>query len=66
MAIFIRTKNPKKLLEDLKKEINDKKIDTWQYDDDGDFYHVQNQWKFKGSSVKCIDRVKKILIFMQK
>ena len=47
MAIFVITNQPRKLLEDLKKEINDKKIDTWLYDNDGDFYHVPNQWKFK-------------------
>lgn len=47
MAIFVNTTQPRKLLEDIKKEINDKKIDTWLYDNDGDFYHVPNQWKFK-------------------
>lgn len=31
MAIFVITNQPRKLLEDLKKEINDKKIDTWLY-----------------------------------
>ena len=47
MAIFVSTTQPRKLLEDIKKEINDKKIDTWLYDNDGDFYHAPNQWKFK-------------------
>lgn len=32
MAIFVNTTQPRKLLEDIKKEINDKKIDTWLYD----------------------------------
>lgn len=47
MAIFVNTTQPRKLLEDIKKEINDKKIDTWLYDNEGDFYHAPNQWKFK-------------------
>ena len=47
MAIFVSTTQPRKLLEDIKKEINDKKIDAWLYDNDGDFYHAPNQWKFK-------------------
>lgn len=47
MAIFVITNQPRKLLENLKRKINDKKIDTWLYDNDGDFYHVPNQWKFK-------------------
>ena len=47
MAIFVSTTQPRKLLEDIKKEINDKKIDTQLYDNDGDFYHAPNQWKFK-------------------
>lgn len=47
MAVYISTSQPRKLLEEIKKAINDKKVDTWLYDNDGDFYHVPNQWKFK-------------------
>lgn len=41
MAIIVNTQQPQLLLENIKKDINDKKIQTWAYDDEGDFYHIQ-------------------------
>lgn len=46
MAIYIRTKNPHRLLKDIRESIEDKVIQTWSEDDDGDFTHV-SQWKNK-------------------
>lgn len=47
MAIIIKTKNPSGLLKSIKSKIDDKKIDTWSYDSDGDFTHTPDQWKNK-------------------
>ena len=45
MALIIRTTNPSGLLSAIKKEIDNKEIDTWSYDNDNDFSHVPPQWK---------------------
>ncbi len=47
MAIEFKTSNPKKLLEDYKKAIDDGVIATWSYDQDDDFTHTPSQWKNK-------------------
>ncbi|MCH8012003.1 MAG: hypothetical protein IIA61_08670 [Candidatus Marinimicrobia bacterium] len=47
MAIIVKTQNPSGLLSKIKKAINDKSIDTWSYDSDGDFTHKPEQWKNK-------------------
>ena len=45
MAIHFTTTNPSGLLAAFKKAIDDKKIETWSYDGDGDFTHTPPQWK---------------------
>ena len=47
MAVIIITSQPKKLIEAIKSEINDSRIDTWSVDKDGDFQHdtKSQQWK---------------------
>jgi len=47
MAIIIETSTPKTLLASIKKAIDEKKIETWSYDTDGDFTHTPEQWKYK-------------------
>lgn len=47
MALVINTSNPTALLSAIKKAIDDKKIETWFYDSDGDFTHTPDQWKFQ-------------------
>ena len=47
MAVIVKTSNPSTLLKKIKKAIDDKKIDTWSYDDDGDFTHTPEQWRSK-------------------
>ncbi len=47
MALFIRTDNPKGLLSKIKAGIDNRNIDTWTYDGDGDFTHSTEQWKNK-------------------
>jgi hypothetical protein len=47
MAINFTTTTPKKLLAEFKKAIDDKRVLTWAYDSDGDFYHTPDQWKDK-------------------
>lgn len=44
MAIIVTTASPRKLLTDIKAAIDEKKIDTWKYDSDGDFTHSPDQW----------------------
>ncbi|MDO8594094.1 MAG: hypothetical protein Q7R93_01080 [bacterium] len=45
MAIYFLTNTPNKLLSSFKKAIDDSKIITWSYDQDGDFTHATDQWK---------------------
>lgn len=47
MAIVVYTPNPAALLQIIKKSIDEKKIDTWIYDNDGDFTHAPDQWEKK-------------------
>lgn len=46
MAILIKTEAPLSLLRKIKLGIDDGHIDTWEYDDDGDFTHSLDQWRF--------------------
>lgn len=46
MSIKFKTKiDPQKIISDLKKAIDEGKIVTWSYDQDGDFTHTTEQWK---------------------
>lgn len=47
MSIYVKTSNPRGLLQDIKKEIDSGAIDTWSYDWDGDFTHTPEQWKYR-------------------
>jgi hypothetical protein len=47
MAITVFTPEPEALLSNVKKQIADKKIQTWLVDEDGDFTHTPPQWKRK-------------------
>jgi len=47
MAIYFKTKAPKKLLAAYKKAIDDGHVTTWSYDSDGDFTHTADQWNRK-------------------
>jgi hypothetical protein len=47
MAINFDTPDPRKLLAAFKKAIDDGDVVTWSYDNDGDFTHTPDQWKYK-------------------
>lgn len=47
MALNIKTDNPAGLLAAIKKAIDNKEVETWSYDTDGDFTHTPEQWKKK-------------------
>jgi hypothetical protein len=47
MAIEVHTAQPEALLSAIKKAIDEKQVDTWEYDTAGDFTHSPLQWKFK-------------------
>ena len=40
MAVIVKTGDPAGLLKKIKKAIDDKHIETWSYDSDGDFTHT--------------------------
>jgi len=44
MSVFVRTKAPKQLLENIQKGIDENKIRTWEYDRDGDFTYLAEQY----------------------
>lgn len=45
MAVMTFTSKPATLLAAIKKAIDAKEIETWQYDADGDFTHTPEQWR---------------------
>lgn len=48
MAIKLKVSiAPAVILAVLKRKIDNKEIDTWEYDEDGDFTHSASQWKKK-------------------
>jgi hypothetical protein len=47
MSITVETAAPKALLAAIRKAIDEKRIETWQYDADGDFTHSATQWNRK-------------------
>lgn len=47
MSLSIKTTNPLGLLESIKKAIDEKTIETWSYDSEGDFTHTPEQWNKK-------------------
>lgn len=47
MAVIVKTNNPAGLLKAVKKAIDNKDVETWSYDEDGDFTHTPVQWSFK-------------------
>jgi len=44
MALIIKTTDPSGLLKAIKSAIDNKHIETWSYDSDGDFTHTPPQW----------------------
>jgi len=44
MAVRITTSQPSALLSAIKKAIDEKRVETWSYDSDGDFTHTPIQW----------------------
>ncbi|MDI1451389.1 hypothetical protein [Polyangium sp. 6x1] len=47
MAIVIATPNPRGLLANIKRAIDEEKVKTWSYDKDGDLTHAPDQWANK-------------------
>lgn len=45
MAIIVKTSNPSSLLQAIYKAIDNKKVETWLYDQEKDFTHEPSQWK---------------------
>lgn len=46
-SVQVATTNPTALLDRIKKDIDDSKIETWAYDSEGDFTHTADQWDKK-------------------
>jgi len=47
MALFVDTPRPQDLLDAIYKAIDNKTIQTWEYDKDRDLTHSPDQWKNK-------------------
>ena len=47
MAVLLTTNHPEELLKKIKEKIDSDGIDTWSYDEIGDFTHTPGQWKEK-------------------
>lgn len=61
MSVRVTTTKPKALLSSIKQAIDDKKIETWEYDSDGDFTHSPKQWKNEAWMRPMIDDGRLIL-----
>jgi len=66
MAIHFETKTPKKLLAAYKKAIDDGHVDTWSYDEDGDFTHTAEQWDRKAWLRPKIEQGTKLVFYILK
>jgi hypothetical protein len=44
MAVTVNAPKPNALLSAIKQAIDERKIQTWTYDSDGDFTHSAQQW----------------------
>lgn len=47
MALIVNTSSPNELQKELTEKIINSKIDTWEFDEDGDFTHSPEQWRYK-------------------
>jgi hypothetical protein len=47
MAIIVKTAMAAELLKAIKNAIDNRTVDTWSYDKDGDFTHTPEQWANK-------------------
>lgn len=47
MALVINTSKPNALLAAIKNAIDDKQVESWSYNSDGDFTHTPDQWKYQ-------------------
>ncbi|MGD0091286.1 MAG: hypothetical protein ABSE73_15320 [Planctomycetota bacterium] len=47
MAVYVVSQNPSGLLQAIKEAVQERAIDTWSVDSDGDFTHSAEQWKNK-------------------
>lgn len=63
MAIIINTHIPNIIVISIKKRIDEEQIDTWSYDDDGDFTHI-GQWKNKAWMHPSVDEDNHTLTFI--
>src|SRR5437870_2357406 len=45
MAVIVHTSVPSTLLKNIKKAIDEDHIETWAYDENGDFTHTAQQWE---------------------
>lgn len=45
MALYFKTNDPQKLLNEFEKAIKEERVITWSRDIDGDFTHTPDQWK---------------------
>jgi hypothetical protein len=43
--LTVSTYSPNSLLAKIKRAIDDRKVVTWAYDADGDFFHTPEQWR---------------------
>ena len=50
MAVYFYTAEPKVLLANFKKKIEEGHVVTWRTDEEGDFTHTADQWSTKHGS----------------
>ncbi len=65
MALYFKTSNPQKLLTEFKNAIKEGRVTTWSYDEDGDFTHSPDQWKYKAWLIPSIEEDKLALYILK-
>lgn len=62
MAIYIETIDPQGLLDSIKESVKENVVQTWNYDEVGDFTHV-SQWENKAWFKSYVDDKNNLLSF---
>ena len=57
MAVIVNTSNRIALVKSIKKEIKEKRIDTWIIDEDGDFQHFTKSQQWESAWIRPVKKV---------
>lgn len=65
MAIYIKTKNPQHLIDNINKLIRDRDIVTWTVDREGDYTIDRDQWRFRAWMRPVVEQNRLVIEIIQ-